>query len=80
MNPEVAGYWEAAHGFPPVLPMDPQAPAPGWNAASVTVMLSDRLGLGDDHPDLRLWMEGIKPTEKVGKSIYLWYVPPRPVR
>jgi len=76
-NPEVAGYWEQAHGFPPILPMDPQTPGPGWNAASVTVMLSDRLGLGDDQPNVRLWTEGVKPTEKVGKSTYLWYVPPR---
>ena len=76
-NPEVAGYWEQVHGFPPILPMDPLAPGPGWNAASVTVMLSDRLGLGDDQPNAHLWTEGVKPTEKVGKSTYLWYIPPQ---
>jgi hypothetical protein len=81
-NPEVAGYWEAFHGFPTILPMDPLQPGPGWNAASVTVMLSDRLGLGDDLPNARLWTEGLKPTEKVGKTTYLWYVAPSqaPVR
>jgi 4-amino-4-deoxy-L-arabinose transferase-like glycosyltransferase len=75
-NPLIIAYLEAAHGFPPIQPMAPEAPSPGWNAASLTVMLAGRLGLGDEHPEIRLWTDGFKPLERVGKSTYLWYFPP----
>jgi hypothetical protein len=63
-------------GFPPVQPNDPSKPAPGWNAVSLTVLKNVRFGLGGTHPEIKLWPEQIKPTEKIGKGIWLWYFPP----
>ena len=74
-NPLVMGYLEEFHGFPRITLMQPTRPSPGWNAASLTVMLSSRLGLGDQFPNAKIWTEGIPPTERVGKTIYLWYIP-----
>ena len=76
-NPFIIDYLEARHGFPKINPMSPDAPSPGWNAASLTVMKLDRLGLGDDLPDLKLWTDGSKPTERLGYTTYLWYFPPQ---
>jgi hypothetical protein len=75
-NPLILGYLEQVHGFPSIQPMDPETPSFGWNAASLTVMLALPLGLGDQHPEVRLWTDSIKPTEKVVKTTYLWYFPP----
>jgi hypothetical protein len=74
-NPFMMGYLEEFHGFPPITLMQPTRPTPGWNAASLTQMLVNRLGMGEQFPKAKLWMEGIKPTERVGKTIYLWYIP-----
>jgi hypothetical protein len=74
-NPLVMSYLEEFHGFPHITLMQPTRPSPGWNAASLTVMLSGRLGLGDQFPNAKVWTEGIPPTERVGKTIYLWYIP-----
>lgn len=68
----------AKMGFPPVRDFDPLKPSPGWNAVSVT-MLKLRLGLGDARSQPVWWPEVIAPTERVGKSILLYYVPPPPV-
>lgn len=65
-----------AQGFPPVTPSDPWQPAPGWNAMSVTVLHLMVAETRNKRPDLHLWAEGIKPTEKVGKGMLLWYFPP----
>ena len=73
-NPLCLGYLEEFDGFPKVTLMQPTRPSQGWNAASLTVMLAGRLGLGDQFPKARLWTEGVPPTERVGKGIYLWYV------
>lgn len=51
-------------------------PTSGWNAVGLTVLKTDRLGLLDTHPELTLWPNVIPPTERVGKSILLWYFPP----
>jgi 4-amino-4-deoxy-L-arabinose transferase-like glycosyltransferase len=75
-NPFIVAYLEAVHGFPPIQPMDPQTPSPGWNAVSLTMLKTTRLGLYDEHPEAKLWPEYIKPTEKVGKGVLLWYFPP----
>jgi hypothetical protein len=75
-NPFIIAYLEAVHGFPPIQPMDPQYPSPGWNAVSLTVLKSVRLGLNKDHPEIRLWPDSIKPTERIGKGVLLWYFPP----
>lgn len=76
-NPFILAYLEAYHGFPHIEPMDPEYPSPGWNAASLTVWKADRLGLGTREPGLQLWPDRIPPTEKVGKTTYLWYFPPQ---
>jgi 4-amino-4-deoxy-L-arabinose transferase-like glycosyltransferase len=66
----------AAQGFPPAQPNDPLRPAPGWNAVSLTFLKNARMSLGDERPEIKLWPEQIKPTEKIGKGIWLWYFPP----
>lgn len=71
----LAGDFEKQHGFPPLAErMDVTQPAPGWNAISLTWWKARRLGLGDQYPNVVLWPDRIPPTEKVGKSIYLWNV------
>jgi 4-amino-4-deoxy-L-arabinose transferase-like glycosyltransferase len=51
-------------------------PTVGWNALGVTGLKAMRLGFYDTHPELTLWPDVIPPTERVGKSILLWYFPP----
>ena len=51
-------------------------PTEGWNAVGVTGLKQRRLGFLDTHPELTLWPDVIPPTERVGKSILLWYFPP----
>lgn len=75
-NPFIVAYLEAVHGFPPIKQMDPVTPSPGWNAVSLTVLKSARLGLYDDYPDVQLWPDHIRPTEKVSPGVWLWYFPP----
>jgi hypothetical protein len=75
-NPFIIAYLEAYHGFPHIERMDPEFPSPGWNAASLTVWKAARLGLENNEPDLQLWPDRIPPTEKLGKTTYLWYFPP----
>jgi Dolichyl-phosphate-mannose-protein mannosyltransferase len=67
-----------SHGFPPDQRSDADAPAPGWNAVEVTKWKRDRMGLIFDHPGERTWPDFVKPTERVGRSILLYYVPPQP--
>jgi hypothetical protein len=75
-NPLIVAYLEAVHGFPRIEPMYADEPSPGWNAASITVMKAQRLGLGEEHPEIQIWTDRIPPTERVGKTTYLWYIPP----
>ena len=66
--------FEAEHGFPPMEKnINVVQPSPGWHAIGVTSWKEQRLGLGDEYPNLVLWPDRIRPSEKVGKSIYLWY-------
>ncbi len=65
-----------SQGFPPVTPGNPQYPSPGWNAVSLTYWKTTRLGLEYAHPEAQLWPDRIKPDERVGKGIFLWYFPP----
>jgi 4-amino-4-deoxy-L-arabinose transferase-like glycosyltransferase len=76
-HPFIVAYLEAAHSFPPIQPMDPENPSPGWNAVSLTMLKATRLGLFRERPEIRLWPEQIKPTERVGKGVLLWHFPPR---
>ncbi len=76
-SPFIVAYLEAVHGFPPIQPMDPELPSPGWNAASITMIKAERLGLEDQHPEIKLWTEQIPPTERLGNTTLLWYFPPQ---
>ena len=67
---------EAMHGFPPARQSDPRTPSPGWNAVSLTVLKVGRMGLIKEHPEYKLWPEHVKPQERVGKGILLYYFPP----
>jgi 4-amino-4-deoxy-L-arabinose transferase-like glycosyltransferase len=64
------------HGWPAVTKSDPWTPAPGWNVVSITVWKVARMGLMLQHPDTRLWPDTVKPTERVGKGMLLYYFPP----
>jgi hypothetical protein len=76
-QPFSIGDLERRHGFPPVTALNPFAPNYGWNAVGVTMWKERRFGLGDSSlGSNRLWPDEFEPTEKVGKSIYLWYFPP----
>jgi hypothetical protein len=35
-----------------------------------------RFWLWDSHPEIRLWPDQVKPPERIGKGIWLWYFPP----
>ena len=65
-----------AQGFPAVRPSDPFKPTPGWNAVSLTVLKQTRFGLWGDHLEVSFWMDQILPTERIGKGMWLWYMPP----
>jgi len=68
--------FEAEHGFPPTYQIVPTMPGPGWNAISVSPWKLSRLGtrlMGN----VPLWPDRYKPTERVGKSILLYYFPER---
>jgi len=64
-------------GFPQFRDNDPMAPDPGWNAVSLSQLKINRLGFGDDHPEIQPWPERVPPGELVGKTILLWYFPPK---
>ena len=66
----------AYHGFPPVVPNQPEFPAPGWNAVSLSQWKLYRMGLQREEPQLQLWVDRARPIERVGKSILLFYFPP----
>ena len=66
---------EKEHGFPPVREMDFSQPSPGWNAVGLTYWRIVRLQLHQMYPQAQFWPDHIPPTERVGKSILLWYFP-----
>jgi 4-amino-4-deoxy-L-arabinose transferase-like glycosyltransferase len=69
-----------ALGFPPNQPNQPDSPAPGWNAVEVFEWKRNRMGRSWGEKDKPTWPDSIKPTERVGKSILLYYVPLRTSR
>jgi len=75
-NPFISAYLREFHGFPPIVPSDPHVPNYGWNAVSITVWKVARMGLMDEAPTVPLWPDSMKPTERVGRSVLLYYVPP----
>jgi 4-amino-4-deoxy-L-arabinose transferase-like glycosyltransferase len=68
-DPFIVAHLEAVHGFPPIKPFQYEAPAPGWNAASLTMLKIARRG--------SLWTDRIPAKERVGKGVLLWYFPPQ---
>jgi hypothetical protein len=68
---------QAMHGYPPTTQVQPQVPTPGWNAVSITALRVGRLGLSNSHPEIKLWPDEVKPTERVGKGMWLYYFPPQ---
>jgi hypothetical protein len=60
-------------GFPPHHPSALDAPYPGWNAVQMTGWKLYRMGLRTQEPETRLWPDSVKPSERVGRSILLYY-------
>jgi hypothetical protein len=75
-DPFIVAHLEAAHGFPRIQPLDPNGPAPGWNAVSLTMLKLFRMGLKQEHPEFQLWTARMRPVERVGKGVLLYYAPP----
>ena len=67
----------ASHGFPAHVRSQPDAPEPGWNAVQITQWKLYRLGLQMNDPTAQTWPDIIPPTERIGKSILLYYIPPQ---
>jgi len=75
--PLLLAHLESEFGFPHVIDkMDVTKPTPGWTAVGLTGLRQRRLGLWDSYPNLTVWPDRYEPTERVGKSIWLWYFPP----
>ncbi|MCU1272909.1 MAG: glycosyl transferase, family 39 [Bryobacterales bacterium] len=64
-------------GLPPWRWSAIDAPFPGWNAVQLTEWKLNRMGLRMQEPGTRVWPDFMKPTERVGTSILLYYVPPQ---
>lgn len=65
---------ETVQGFPPVRPIDPLTPAPGWTAVSPTWWKLRQFEMRPGYRDGPLWMDRARPTERVG-SILLFHFP-----
>jgi 4-amino-4-deoxy-L-arabinose transferase-like glycosyltransferase len=65
-------------GFPLYQLTAVDAPFPGWNAVQVTHWKLYRMGLRLQEPNTKVWPDFVKPVERVGSSIYLYYIPPQP--
>ena len=63
-------------GLPPLAPSDFLHPSPGWNAMRLTVLELMIANKRSKDPGRHFWAEDLKPEEKIGKSILLWYFPP----
>jgi hypothetical protein len=78
-SPFINAYLHDFHGFPPIEPSDPITPSPGWNAVSITMWKVARMGLGEQRMDLQLWPDLMKPKERVGRGVLLYYFNPSEV-
>jgi len=63
-------------GLPPIVPSNAVAPSPGWNAVSLSLWKTRRMGLINTHPEITPWPDLVPPGERIGKGIMLWYVRP----
>ncbi len=66
---------QARGEFPPVRPLNPIQPDPGWSAASITRITLFPMGQTRDTITTQPWTDRIPPTERIGKGILLWYTP-----
>lgn len=66
---------QAKGQFPAIHPLEPRAPSHGWNAASITTLELWRMGTRGTNPPVEIWTDHLPPTERVGKGVWLWYVP-----
>jgi 4-amino-4-deoxy-L-arabinose transferase-like glycosyltransferase len=66
---------QTLHEFPSTRPLNPTAPDKGWNAASITQIKLWPLGQPRNKLTIQPWTDRIPPTERVGKGIFLWYIP-----
>jgi hypothetical protein len=76
-NPFVIAHLEKVHGFPPINPMDPAQPSPGWNAVSLTMLKIDQSLRVPGHPEIKPWPELVPEQQRVGKTVLLYYYPPK---
>jgi hypothetical protein len=74
-DPFIVAHLERVHGFPPIKPLDPMQPAPGWNAVSLTLLKLGKMGV-PGHPELKPWPERVPEQDRVGKGVLLYYFPP----
>lgn len=63
-------------GIPPAKPGHPFTPAPGWNAVSITYWKAYKLGQLQALIPVKVWPDQLQPTERIGRGILLYYVPP----
>lgn len=68
----------AAHGFPPHEQSAADAPSPGWNAVQLSEWKLYRMRLQQQDPSIRPWPDLVQPTERIGRTILLYYIPPEP--
>jgi len=61
---------DADPSFPRILPMDPQHPAPGWNAVSISAWKVKRFGVSGP-----VWPDAEKAPIRIGRGILLWRFP-----
>ncbi len=67
---------EKEHGFPKVnQTADFHHPPQGYFAAGATFWKAFRFGLPPDE-DTNIWPDQIKPTERIGRGMFLWYFGP----
>jgi len=67
LNPTLYGFWQEYHGFPAIVPLSARVPRPGWNAVSLTLLKYVR-----PKKDL-VWTDTMRPAERVGKGILLYF-------
>jgi len=76
-RPFAYGDLEKLYGFPTIHPLDANGPKPGWNVVGLTAL---RLGFFTEaryeyDPGFQFWPDRMEPTERVGSSYWLFYVP-----
>jgi hypothetical protein len=75
-DPFIIAHLEGVHGFPPIQPMDPTTPSPGWNAVSITMWKLNQFAI-KGHPEIKPWPDLVPEQERIGKGVLLYYFPPR---